>query len=144
MLRPFDVLFPASVQEASAELARLGDEAVVYSGGVELVLLTRLGFTEAGTFVDVKRIPGMGDLAAENGHVRIGATVTHRRAHTDALVRERLPLLAQAASRIGNVRIRNQGTLGGEHLVRRPAIRPARAVARVRRDGHDRVVARSS
>lgn len=113
MLRPFDVLFPASVQEASAELARLGDEAVVYSGGVELVLLTRLGFTEAGTFVDVKRIPGMGDLAAENGHVRIGATVTHRRAHTDALVRERLPLLAQAASRIGNVRIRNQGTLGG-------------------------------
>jgi len=113
MLRPIEVLFPSSVTEASAELARLGDEAVVYAGGVELVLLTRLGFTEAGTFVNVKRIPGMGDLAAENGHVRIGATVTHRRAHNDPLVGERLPLLAQAASRIGNVRIRNQGTLGG-------------------------------
>lgn len=113
MLRPFEVIFAESVDEASSELARLGDEALVYSGGVELVLLTRLGFVQAGYFVDVKSIPGIGELSEAGNALRIGATVSHRRVHGDPLVQERLPLLAQAAGSIGNVRIRNQGTLGG-------------------------------
>lgn len=113
MLRPFEVIFADSVSEASSELNRLGDEALVYSGGVELVLLTRLGFVQAGYFVDVKRIPGMDELSNGGDTVRIGATVSHRRVHTDPLVRKSLPLLARAAGEIGNVRIRNQGTLGG-------------------------------
>jgi len=113
LLKPFEIVFAESVEDASSALARLGDEALVYSGGVELVLLARLGFVEAGYLVDVKGIPGIGDLSNGGPAVRIGATVTHRRVHTDPLVNDALPLLARAAGGIGNVRIRNQGTLGG-------------------------------
>ncbi|HLH24100.1 MAG TPA: xanthine dehydrogenase family protein subunit M [Chloroflexota bacterium] len=113
MLRPFRVLDPATVAEASAELGRLGERARVYAGGAELLLLLRQGLLEADYLVNVKRIPGLDVVAWEEGAVRIGATVVHRRLETDPLVRERLPLFAYAESQVGNVRVRNQGTVGG-------------------------------
>jgi carbon-monoxide dehydrogenase medium subunit len=113
MLRPFDVVFPETAAEASAELARLNGRAKLYSGGVEVVLGMRQGILKPDYLVDVKRIPGLRDVAAAGDGVRIGAAVTHRRVHTDPLIGERLPLLAHAAHQIANVRVRTQGTLGG-------------------------------
>jgi carbon-monoxide dehydrogenase medium subunit len=113
MLRPFDVVFPGTAAEASAELARLNGRAKLYSGGVEVVLGIRQGILKPDYLVDVKGLPGVRDLGAEGDGVRIGAAVTHRRVHSDPLVRERLPLLSRAAQQIANVRVRNQGTLGG-------------------------------
>src|SRR5919202_917656 len=113
MLRHFRVLDPTTVAEAASELGRLGERARVYAGGAELVLLLRQGILEADYLVNVKRIPGLDALGWENGAVRIGATATHRRLETDALVREHLPLFANAESHVGNVRVRNQGTVGG-------------------------------
>jgi CO/xanthine dehydrogenase FAD-binding subunit len=43
MLRPLRVSQPTTVPEASAELARLGEDARVYAGGTEIILLLRLG-----------------------------------------------------------------------------------------------------
>jgi aerobic carbon-monoxide dehydrogenase medium subunit len=77
------------------------------------VLLLRQGLLEADYLVNVKRIPGLDALAWEDGVVRVGATVVHHRLETDPLVRERLPLFAYAESHVGNVRVRNQGTVGG-------------------------------
>jgi len=113
MLRPFRVLDPTTVPEASAELGRLGEQARIYAGGAELVLLLRHGIVEADYLVNVKRIAGLDAIAWEDGVVRIGATTVHHRLETDPLVRERLPLFAYAESHVGNVRVRNQGTVGG-------------------------------
>ncbi len=113
MLKPFRVLEPTTVAEAAAELSRLGERARVYAGGAELVLLLRQGLLDADYLVNVKRIPGLDAIAWEDGAVRIGATVVHRRLETDPLVRERLPLFAYAEAQVGNVRVRNQGTVGG-------------------------------
>ncbi|HZR97298.1 MAG TPA: xanthine dehydrogenase family protein subunit M [Chloroflexota bacterium] len=113
MLKPFRVLEPTTVAEAAAELGRLGERARVYAGGAELVLLLRQGLLDADYLVNVKRIPGLDAIAWEDGAVRIGATVVHRRLETDPLVRERLPLFAYAEAQVGNVRVRNQGTVGG-------------------------------
>jgi carbon-monoxide dehydrogenase medium subunit len=113
MLRPFDVVFPETAAEASAELARLNGQAKLYSGGVEVILGIRQGVLKPDYLVDVKRLPGVRDLTEAGDGVRIGAAVTHRRVHLDPLVRERLPLLSHAAHQIANVRVRNQGTLGG-------------------------------
>jgi carbon-monoxide dehydrogenase medium subunit len=113
MLRPFHMLDPTTVAEAARELGRLGERARIYAGGAELVLLLRHGIVEADYLVNVKRIPGLDAIGWEDGVVRIGATTVHHRLETDALVRERLPLFAYAESHVGNVRVRNQGTVGG-------------------------------
>jgi aerobic carbon-monoxide dehydrogenase medium subunit len=113
VLKPFRVLDPSTVAEAAGELGRLGERARVYAGGAELLLLLRQGLLEADYLVNVKGIPGLDAVAWEDGAVRIGATVVHHRLEVDPLVRERLPLFAYAESQVGNGRVRNQGTVGG-------------------------------
>ncbi len=113
MLRPFHVLEPTTVSGAAAELDRLGDQAQVYAGGAELVLLMRLGLLEPDYLVNIKGISALDGVVSDDQSVRIGATVTHHRLETNPIVRERLPLLAYAESKVANPRVRNQGTLGG-------------------------------
>ena len=113
MLRPFHVLEPTTVAEATTELDRLGDQARVYAGGAELVLLMRLGLLEPDYLVNVKGIPALDGVVLEGEGVRIGATVTHHGLERDPVVLEHLPLLAYAESQVANPRVRNQGTLGG-------------------------------
>jgi carbon-monoxide dehydrogenase medium subunit len=128
MLRPFRVLDPTTVAEAAAELDRLGDRAKVYAGGAELLLLLRQGLLAADYLVNVKRIPGLDAISWDGARVHIGATTLHRRLETDPLVNERLPLLAYAESHVGNIRVRNQGTLGGNLCFADPHADPATAL----------------
>jgi carbon-monoxide dehydrogenase medium subunit len=128
MLRPFRLLEPTTVPEAAAELERLGEAAKVYAGGAELVLLMRAGIVQPDYLVNVKRIPGLDVLAAENGTLRLGATVTHRRLESSPLVQERVPMLAACAAQIGNVRVRSQGTLGGNLCFADPHADPGTAL----------------
>jgi carbon-monoxide dehydrogenase medium subunit len=128
MLKPFQLIEPSSLAEASAELGRLGEAAKVYAGGVELLLLLRQQLAEADYLVNVKRIPGLDGITWDGQAVRIGATVTHRRLERDALIREHLPLLAEAERHIGNIRIRTQGTLGGNLCFADPHADPGTAL----------------
>ena len=113
MLRPFTVLEPSSVEEAGRELARLGEDTRVYAGGTELLVLMRHGFVRVGHLVNIKKIPGLNDLSWDGQKLRIGATVTHHRLETDPTVHQHLPMFAYAESQVANIRVRNQGTLGG-------------------------------
>jgi carbon-monoxide dehydrogenase medium subunit len=128
VLKPFHLLRPESVGDASRELKRLGDRAKVYAGGVELLLLLRHGLVEAEYLVDVKRIPRLDHLHWDDGCLTIGACVTHRRLEGDASVAERLPLLAAAERHVGNVRVRTQGTLGGNLCFADPHADPGTAL----------------
>ena len=74
MLNPFRVVSPTTVAEASSELERLGDQAVVYAGGAELLLLMRHGLLEPDYLVNIKPI-GLDAVAWDGQAVRIGATV---------------------------------------------------------------------
>ncbi len=124
-LRPFRVLQPTTLADAAAVLAQYGEQARVYAGGAELVLLIRHGLLEPDILVDIKRIPGLDAIQDDGDLVRIGATVTHHRLERDAGVRKRLPLLAEAAATIGNIRVRNVGTLGGNLCFADPHADPA-------------------
>jgi carbon-monoxide dehydrogenase medium subunit len=128
MLRPLRVSQPTTVPEASAELARLGEDAKVYAGGTELILLLQLGLVHYTHLVDVKKIPALGELAWDGKTMHIGAAVTHRRLERSADVAEHLPLLHQAAARVANVRVRNVGTLGGNLCFGDPHSDPAPAL----------------
>jgi carbon-monoxide dehydrogenase medium subunit len=128
MLRPFRVYQPTSVTEACAELARLGEDAKVYAGGTELILLLRLGLVQYTHLVDVKRVPELGELAWDGQAMHIGAAVTHRRLERSADVAAHLPVLQQATELVANVRVRNVGTLGGNLCFGDPHSDPAPAL----------------
>lgn len=127
MLQPFRLLSPTTAAEAAAALARLGENARVYAGGAELVLLMRSGLVQAEYLIDVKQIPGLKSISW-NGGVRIGAAVTHRELETDPRIRQRLPLLADAEAHVGNIRVRCQGTLGGNLCFADPHADPPTAL----------------
>ena len=124
MLRPFTLHRPASADEACALLAELGEDAAVYAGGTELLLLMKLGLLRPRHLVDVKRIPGFTEIA-DGERLTIGAAVTHRTLEQSALVHARCPIITTVARHVANVRIRNVGTLGGNLSFADPHSDPA-------------------
>jgi carbon-monoxide dehydrogenase medium subunit len=113
MLGSLQLLQPTTVTEASAALRQFGERAKIYAGGAELLLLMRQGLLQTDVLVDVKKIERLARLSPNENGIRVGACVTHRRLEADTMVREYAPSLAQAESQVANVRVRNQGTLGG-------------------------------
>lgn len=123
-LAPFELHRPESVAEASELLERLGDEAVIYCGGTELLLVAKMGFTDFTALVDVKRIPELSGVSA-NGELRIGGAVTHRALERSDVVLRDWPALAEMERHVGNVRVRNTGTIGGNLCFADPHSDPA-------------------
>jgi len=128
VLSSFELLEPTTVQEAAGLLERYGDEARVYAGGAELILLMRYGLVDATYLVNVKTISGLGGLVAGEDALRVGSIVTHRALELDAAVRKGWPLLAAAESHVGNIRVRSQGTLGGNLCFADPHADPPTAL----------------
>jgi carbon-monoxide dehydrogenase medium subunit len=108
-----ELVQPTTVQEATGALVDFGERAKFYAGGAELLLLLRHGLMTAEVLVDIKKIQRLHSIDTENGALRIGACVTHHAVERSALVRAHAPALAYAESQVANVRVRNQGTLGG-------------------------------
>jgi carbon-monoxide dehydrogenase medium subunit len=124
-LPPFDLHRARTVEEAGELLARYGDDAVVYCGGTELLLLFKLGFAAYGHLVDVKPVEELGGIRRDNGSVVIGATATHRQIERSPVVLEAIPALAAMERRVANIRVRNVGTLGGNLCFSDPHSDPA-------------------
>jgi carbon-monoxide dehydrogenase medium subunit len=113
MLDSLQLLQPTTVSEAAAALREFGDSAKIYAGGAELLLLVRHGLVHAESLIDVKKIDRLHGISLADGVMRVGACVTHRALERSPIVRERAPSFAYAESQIANIRVRNQGTLGG-------------------------------
>jgi aerobic carbon-monoxide dehydrogenase medium subunit len=131
-LPPFELHRPASVEEASGLLEELGDDAVVYCGGTELLLVMKMGLAEYSHLVDVKRIDELRRLNASNGVLEIGAAVTHREVERSPAVRERWAALAEMERFVGNLRVRTTGTMGGNLCFADPHSDPATFLLAVR------------
>ncbi|MFO7532475.1 MAG: FAD binding domain-containing protein [Candidatus Limnocylindrales bacterium] len=113
-LPPFDHVTAASLDEAVATLARHPGAAVV-AGGTDLLgtLKDRIHLQTADLLIDLKRISGLRFIEESDDALRIGALVTLDDLAAHQTVRERYPLLAEAARSVGSPQIRNMGTLGG-------------------------------
>lgn len=111
---PFAYHLPASLPEALDVLGQLGDEAKVLAGGQSLIATLSLRLAHPAHLVDINRLDGPSTHIGErDGGLTIGALVRQRTAETDARVRERCPLMAQALPYIGHTQIRNRGTVCG-------------------------------
>jgi carbon-monoxide dehydrogenase medium subunit len=101
------------VAEAGQLIGEFGDDAVVYAGGTELLLLMKLGFATYGHLVDVKTVEELTQLEVEDGSLRIGAAVTHRQLERSGMVQTGWPDFVVMEQRVANVRVRSTGSLGG-------------------------------
>jgi carbon-monoxide dehydrogenase medium subunit len=108
----FDYVAPESLAEAHATLAPDPD-AKVLAGGQSLIALLALRMSYPTTLVDLRRVPGLSGVKAEDGVVRIGAMTTQRQAERDATLAERVPLVGEALRHVAHPQIRNRGTVGG-------------------------------
>jgi aerobic carbon-monoxide dehydrogenase medium subunit len=125
MLRPFQLVEPSSVAEASELLARHGEAARIYAGGTELILAMKEGLIHYDYLVNVKTIPGLAGIRlGSDGALRIGAATPHRALERDPIIRERLPALAAMERDVANVRVREVGTLGGNLCFAEPHADP--------------------
>jgi carbon-monoxide dehydrogenase medium subunit len=106
----FDYTAARTLQEA---LTLVGEGAKPLAGGMSLVPLMKLRLAAPERVVDLARVPGLNFIREEGAELRIGATTTHYEIESSALVRSRCPLLAETAGHIGDIQVRNQGTIGG-------------------------------
>jgi aerobic carbon-monoxide dehydrogenase medium subunit len=113
MFESLQLLQPTTVFEASAALEQFGDNAKIYAGGAELLLLLRHGLLRTETLIDIKKIERLHRVSWDEKVLRVGACVTHWTLETHPIVQGRAPSLAYAESQVANIRVRNQGTLGG-------------------------------
>ena len=104
----FDYLAPDSLEEALEALATGGEDAKALAGGHSLLPLMKLRLAAPTLLVDLRRVPGLGGVARENGTVRIGAMSTHHEVSAAGL-----GLASTAAGTIADQQVRNCGTLGG-------------------------------
>jgi carbon-monoxide dehydrogenase medium subunit len=109
----FDYLRPSTVDEAVAMLAQHGEAAKLLAGGHSLIPAMKLRLARPQVVIDIGRIAGLSDIHEEGGRVVIGAMTTHQEIADSRLLREQCPLLAETASRIGDLQVRNRGTIGG-------------------------------
>lgn len=120
---------PAALDDAAAALRRLGPEARCYAGGVKLLLDIREGRLDPGVIVDLKRIPELRAVGWEDaragGRLRIGACVTYDEVVAACAGHPGLGPVGRMAGLVGNIRVRNTGTLGGNLAVADPHADPA-------------------
>jgi carbon-monoxide dehydrogenase medium subunit len=102
---------PATTIEEALEL--LANGARPLAGGMSLIPLMKLRLASPEHVVDLSRITALNGIREEAGTLRIGATTTHFQVESSALVRRRCPLLAETAGHIGDIQVRNLGTIGG-------------------------------
>ncbi|WP_400163622.1 FAD binding domain-containing protein [Brevibacillus sp. TJ4] len=109
----FSYVQASSVQEAIRLLKESNGEGKVIAGGHSLIPLLKFRLTTPGTLVDIGQVAELRGVRKEGNRLVIGALTTYRQIVSDPLVAEHLPVLAQAVRQIGDIQVRNRGTIGG-------------------------------
>jgi carbon-monoxide dehydrogenase medium subunit len=109
----FGYIAPRSVEEALQLLTKYGEDAKLLAGGHSLIPAMKLRLASPRYLVDLGSIPGLRGVRLDGNVLAIGALTVHADVLSSDLLRKHLPGLAEAASVIGDVQVRNRGTIGG-------------------------------
>ena len=107
----FEYSAPNTLPEALQLLA--DGTAKVLAGGMSLIPMMKLRLAAPEHLVDLRRVPDLKTISESSGEIHIGAMATHYDLESSPLLRRLCPLLAEAAGHIGDVQVRNMGTIGG-------------------------------
>ncbi|HID41159.1 MAG TPA: xanthine dehydrogenase family protein subunit M [Pyrodictium sp.] len=111
--KQFEYFAPKTLGQAITLLKKYKDEAKVLSGGQSLIPMMKLRLATPKYIIDLNNIKGLSYIKEAGGQIRIGALTRHAEIEHSQLIREKLPMLAEAAQHIADQQVRNLGTLGG-------------------------------
>jgi carbon-monoxide dehydrogenase medium subunit len=118
---PFDYARPATLDEALGLLAKHGDDAKLLAGGHSLLPAMKLRLAQPKMVIDIGRLPGLRAIRREGARFEIGALATHYDLESSAELKQACPLMPEVAATIGDVQVRNRGTIGGSLVHADPA-----------------------
>ncbi len=114
MLPEFQYLVPDTLQEACAMLGQIGSQAMVLSGGTDLLVKMRAGLLKPSCLVSLKKLEELRGITRRPGvGIVVGARTTQNELAASPLLREKYPSICSAAATMAGYQIRNVGTLGG-------------------------------
>lgn len=106
----FEYKKATSVDEA---ISLLGDDVQILGGGHSLIPTLKLRLNAPGTLVDISKIENLKVIRDNDNSITVGGGATHASIARDASLAEHAPMMAQAANEIGDIQVRNFGTIGG-------------------------------
>lgn len=113
-LTPFKLLRPRTTDEAVRQLAEYREDCRVIAGGTDLIPSMRQRLFEPQYVLDLRAVSGLrGIRPLSGGGVEIGALTTLREIERSSFLRERYPVLTEAAATVASPVLRNMGTIGG-------------------------------
>src|SRR2546429_6747281 len=108
----FDYVRAQTLDEALSLLAQ-SEDAKILAGGHSLIPAMKLRLSQPPLLVDIGRLKDLSYVREEAGQIRIGAMTTHYQIESSDLLKKICPLLPECAGAIGDVQVRNKGTIGG-------------------------------
>src|SRR5688572_14340200 len=108
----FEYFRPETLEEAVGLLSAMHD-AKILAGGHSLVPAMKFRLAQPKAIIDISRIADLSYIRQADGQIQIGAMTTHHDLETSELLREHCPLLPETAMNIGDVQVRNKGSIGG-------------------------------
>jgi carbon-monoxide dehydrogenase medium subunit len=109
----FDYVSAKNLDDALSLLAKHKDDAKLLAGGHSLLPAMKLRIAQPKVLIDISRIKDLNYIREEAGQIRIGAMTTHFQIETSDLLRRVCPLLPETATNLGDMQVRNKGTMGG-------------------------------
>jgi len=109
----FEYVRAGSADEAVALIAQAGDEAKFLAGGHSLLPLMKLRLASPTLLIDIGRVTDLSYIRDQGDHIAIGALTRHHTIENSPVLAQHLPLLAHAASHVGDPQVRHRGTIGG-------------------------------
>jgi len=102
-----------SVDDAITLMVKYGEDAKILAGGHSLLPAMKLRLNQPGVLIDIGKIQDLRYIKKDGDQLIIGAGATHHDLATSELARNHLSMLSEAADLIGDVQVRNMGTIGG-------------------------------
>ena len=109
-----------SVEEAAAQL-RKTSESMPLAGGMSLIPTMKLRLSSPPNLVDLNRVKELGGIERKGDTLTIGAMTRHAEVAESSEVKSAIPALTALAGGIGDVQVRNRGTIGGSICFNDPA-----------------------
>jgi aerobic carbon-monoxide dehydrogenase medium subunit len=109
----FDYVAAKNLDEALSLLAKNKDNAKILAGGHSLIPAMKLRLAQPQLLIDLGRIKDLAYIKEEKGQLRIGAMTTHYEIESSERLQTICPLLPETATNLGDVQVRNKGTIGG-------------------------------
>ena len=132
----FKYVRATSLDEALKLLDQYGEDGRILAGGQSLMPTLNMRLSQPEVLIDINRIDELKGISLDGDTVRIGALTRHVEVLRSDIVKEHLPLIAEAMPHVAHVAVRNRGTFGGSvaDTALKADAREARAV-RILEDG---------